>query len=330
MTILVLTHRGDAMRDLLAELPAREPGVVLVDTDRFPSAIDLDASFEDGRLEGHLGVDGRRIDLGAISSVWHRREAVGADLPPDLPPDLRAACVDESEAVLIGTLAATDAFHVDPQVVRRLARTKPLQLERARRAGLAVPRTLTSTDPAALRAFAAEHDAVFKMLENYVDPARPGRATVFVNRVRADQIDADATLVPVTLQERLEKALEVRAVVVGRRVYAAAVRSQASPLARDDWRRDGAGLIDAWFPWTLPADVEAALLRLHDALGLTYGASDLVVTPEGRTVFLEVNPMGEFFWLEARLGFPILADLADVLAGRTERRTAPPVNRILR
>jgi hypothetical protein len=33
-------------------------------------------------------------------------------------------------------------------------------------------------------------------------------------------------------------------------------------------------------------------------LGLNYGAIDIIVTPDGRHVFLEVNPVGEFFWLE--------------------------------
>ena len=55
-------------------------------------------------------------------------------------------------------------------------------------------------------------------------------------------------------------------------------------------------------------------------LGLLYGAIDLVETPDGRHVFLELNPSGEFFWLEQQPGLPISAALADILLGLAPRR----------
>jgi hypothetical protein len=46
----------------------------------------------------------------------------------------------------------------------------------------------------------------------------------------------------------------------------------------------------------------------------------LILTPDDRHVFLEVNPVGEYFWLEAKPGLPISAALAEVLTGRAKRR----------
>jgi glutathione synthase/RimK-type ligase-like ATP-grasp enzyme len=59
-----------------------------------------------------------------------------------------------------------------------------------------------------------------------------------------------------------------------------------------------------------------------DYFVLNYGAIDIIVTPEGRHVFLEVNPVGEFFWLERHPGLPIADAIADVLLGRAPRRLA--------
>jgi glutathione synthase/RimK-type ligase-like ATP-grasp enzyme len=70
----------------------------------------------------------------------------------------------------------------------------------------------------------------------------------------------------------------------------------------------------------LPADVRTKTLALMDALGLNYGAFDFIVSPEGRHVFLEVNPVGEFMWLCTTPGLPIDEALADVLCGRARRR----------
>ncbi|MEV4245300.1 hypothetical protein AB0J63_18065 [Streptosporangium canum] len=47
--------------------------------------------------------------------------------------------------------------------------------------------------------------------------------------------------------------------------------------------------------------------------GLTYGAIDLILTPDGRYVFLEINPNGQFLWIEDATGLPIGAAIGDLL-----------------
>jgi glutathione synthase/RimK-type ligase-like ATP-grasp enzyme len=63
----------------------------------------------------------------------------------------------------------------------------------------------------------------------------------------------------------------------------------------------------------LPTDVEAKLLQFMDYFGLNYGGIDIIVTPDDRYVFLEVNPVGEFFWLELYAGLPISQAIARLL-----------------
>jgi glutathione synthase/RimK-type ligase-like ATP-grasp enzyme len=48
-------------------------------------------------------------------------------------------------------------------------------------------------------------------------------------------------------------------------------------------------------------------------LGLVYGAIDVRLTPEGRYVFLEVNPAGQWLFIEHATGQPISAELASRL-----------------
>ncbi len=59
----------------------------------------------------------------------------------------------------------------------------------------------------------------------------------------------------------------------------------------------------------------ARFLEGMDYFGLNYGAADFILTPGGRHVFLELNPAGEFFWLEHGPGLDISGALADVLLG---------------
>jgi glutathione synthase/RimK-type ligase-like ATP-grasp enzyme len=95
----------------------------------------------------------------------------------------------------------------------------------------------------------------------------------------------------------------------------AAVDSQVSARATHDWRRDGLRMLQDWQPYQLPVEVEDKLLRLMNYFSLNYGAIDIILTPDGKHVFLELNPSGEFFWLERSPGLPISEAIADLLTG---------------
>lgn len=50
------------------------------------------------------------------------------------------------------------------------------------------------------------------------------------------------------------------------------------------------------------------------SLGLNYGAIDIIVTPDGQHLFLEINPVGEFFWMEIYSPkYPISQAIAEIL-----------------
>jgi glutathione synthase/RimK-type ligase-like ATP-grasp enzyme len=127
-------------------------------------------------------------------------------------------------------------------------------------------------------------------------------------------------LCPATFQELLFKSLEIRVTVVGQRVMSASIDSQVSTRATHDWRRDGVRMLQEWRPYQLPIDVEEKLVRLMDHFCLNYGAIDIILTPNNRHVFLELNPSGEFFWLEQTPGLPISDAIADLLLGHCRRR----------
>lgn len=290
------------------------------DSDRFPGELRLVARHDDLRDAVSLEDDARgaRVALEDVHAIWYRRLDVAARLPAALEPRLRAPAVLEARTVVHGLLAAASAFRLDPPDNVRLASHKALQLRVAREVGLAVPRTLTTNSPAAVRAFWNECGGrvVTKVLSSFAVHDDAGREqVVFTTRLsEADlaALDDGLDLCPMTFQEEVAKALELRATVVGQQVFCAAVDSAAMAGAEVDWRRKGADLCAAWSPHRLPDDVAERLLRLARRFGLNYGAADIIVRPDGRHVFLEINPGGEFFWLEP--GLPISAALASVLA----------------
>ncbi|HEY9404262.1 MAG TPA: MvdD family ATP-grasp ribosomal peptide maturase [Pyrinomonadaceae bacterium] len=326
MTVLIITHSDDNESVALVSESIRKRGgsSFRFDTDRFPTEVQLVARYGDTSETLTLADGAATLDLRDVSAVWHRRLNIAGRLPGEMDSQLRQASRGESRATIMGMLASLDAFRMDAEPLIRRAENKQLQIQIARASGLDTPRTLTTNDPEAVRAFArtCERGMITKMLSSFAIYEGDAEKVVFTNAVAAEDLDDldGLRLCPMTFQEQVSKGLELRVTIVGRRVLAAAIDSQASARAAHDWRRDGVRLLDAWQPYTLPPDVEEKLLRLMDYFGLNYGAADLIVTPDGRHVFLEVNPSGEFFWLEQCPGLPISEAIADVLLGRAKRR----------
>jgi glutathione synthase/RimK-type ligase-like ATP-grasp enzyme len=116
---------------------------------------------------------------------------------------------------------------------------------------------------------------------------------------------------PVIFQEYIEARYDLRITVVGDSIFPAAIYSQETAY-KVDFRMDIANArIEAV---RLPPAVEAQLQALMARLGLVYGAIDMRLTPDERYVFLEINPAGQWLFIEQRSMQPITACLATTLA----------------
>lgn len=63
----------------------------------------------------------------------------------------------------------------------------------------------------------------------------------------------------------------------------------------------------------LPDKTSGKLLSLMEHLGLVFGCIDMILTPEDEYIFLEVNPAGQWGWIEKLTGMPITDALTDML-----------------
>jgi MvdD family ATP-grasp ribosomal peptide maturase len=326
MTVLIITRSDDnqSVDSVIKAIKERGGQAFRFDTDRFPTEVRLIAEYLKGTERLQLISAEAELDMRSVTAIWHRRLEIGGRIPISIDPQLRMASIGESNRTVKGMLDSLRAFRMDPEPVIRRAENKQAQLQVARELGMETPKTLITNDPEAVRAFYRECEGkiVTKMLSSFAVYEEGVEKVVFTNPVSREDL-ADLTglaLCPMTFQEQLPKALELRTTVVGDRVFTASIDSQVSPLAQHDWRKDGAALLKNWERFELPGSLERQILRLMDHFGLNYGALDFILTPDGRYVFLEVNPAGEFFWLEDHPGLPISASIADVLLGRAFRR----------
>jgi MvdD family ATP-grasp ribosomal peptide maturase len=327
MTVLIITHSQDneSISLVMKAIEAQGGKAFRFDTDRFPTQVHLDVYYSNSYERQILTIDEQKLDLNQVSSVWYRRIAIGARIPNTMEKQLREASIGESRATISGMIASIRGFHFDKLPNIRLADNKQLQLQVAREIGLDTPRTLITNNHQAVKEFAltCEQGMIAKMLSSFAIYDEQGQEkVVFTNPVTDADIEHldGLRFCPMTFQEKVPKALELRTIIVGKRVFTAAVDSQRSVKAQHDWRRQGLTLINSWQSYNLPEDVEKKLFKLMAYFGLNYGAIDIIVTPDGRHVFLEINPVGEFFWLECcPPNFPISQAIADLLLTENEK-----------
>ncbi|MFI6404438.1 ATP-grasp ribosomal peptide maturase [Streptomyces sp. NPDC050548] len=184
---------------------------------------------------------------------------------------------------------------------------KPAQLAVARRLGLTVPATLVTNDPDKARQFTAAHGPVVAKTLRWTPYERDGvPMTSWAEPVVTDEIDDSLRAAPHLFQARVEKVTDLRVLIVGRRVFA--VRIDSGLL---DWRTDydahSYAVVD------LPERLVNALHGVLDHFGLASGSFDLAVDGDGEFHWLELNPNGQWGWLEERTGLEMSAAIADLL-----------------
>jgi glutathione synthase/RimK-type ligase-like ATP-grasp enzyme len=229
------------------------------------------------------------------------------------PPE-RAFAFNEARRGFGGVLQALDCLWVNDPVHAAAAEYKPVQLAAAAACGLRVPDSIITNDPARAHAWAVAHGypVIYKPLSGVWHPEDGAIKIVYTSRVDdlATLAEGGIEHTAHLFQQWIEKAYEARAVVVGGQVYTTAIHTE-SEAGRVDWRAD----YDSHRYQTVepPPAVREALVRLHRRLGLTFGAVDLAITPDGEWVFFETNPAGQWAWLAEHGARPVASALADVL-----------------
>lgn len=296
-------------------------------TQDFPRRLGAGIRYHEGQQA--VTVHSPELDLSDPSffAVWHRRVQTAPDLELLHSGD-RAFAVQQCDVFHrnLLDLLAPQAFWVNPPAASHLASQKLRQHHEASQCGLALPDTLFSNDPEEIRSFLREAGGrmVFKTLTPaaWRDDEDRDWAPFTVSITERDLVADDLLRqTPAIYQAEVEKAFEVRMTVMGREVFAAKILSQATTKGRLDWRLAYSELVMEKIE--VPPEVAERSFALMERLGIVFGCFDFIVSPDGQWVFLEVNEMGQFLFIEHYTGMPLLDAFSDfLLSGQKDFRWA--------
>lgn len=299
--LLVLTSTDDATADhLCSRLVAEDLPLIRINTDTFAR----EGFVEYARGAISLRMKGESFAPDGIRNVWHRRpRGVQVGRGP----------FSESQTLHLSREwgASLDCFlaHVPAErwmnhpAANAHASNKLLQLTVAREVGLTVPDTLVTSSRDDALSFLSRHGGhvVAKPLSvGYVETAAGVvEGQIYTSHVAEENLD-DAGLLarcPTLLQQQLTKAADVRVTIVDRRVTAIDLLPESPSSAPVDIRESDPRSL-TYEPVALLSSVELRILELMDRFGLRFGAIDLVRTTTGEYVFLEINPNGQWAWMD--------------------------------
>jgi len=201
---------------------------------------------------------------------------------------------------------------------------KPYQLRLAQRLGMRTPKTLLTNNPDEVVRLVKGTDQriVYKAFTGGVIHYPGAFPSGLLTTVVGDEILQYADRIRHTMcmfQEYIDKAYEIRLTVVGNTFFPVVISSQEMDSTAVDWR--GENQLPYGPYKALPQEIVDRVQQMFATLDIVYGAVDFIVTPESDFVFLEVNPGGQFMWMQHDLGLDMSGCFADLLtAGEPFRR----------
>jgi ATP-GRASP peptide maturase of grasp-with-spasm system len=247
-------------------------------------------------------LDGVDVDLRDVGVVFYRGRSstpsprvasvrdqkLGASLEQQMGSELREAG-KSVYSLLRDRPWVPDLYRATPNKVAALLA--------ARDVGFEIPDTLLTSSRTAAIAFLERHDGVVvKSLGSSATlESRTGTYQLYTERVeREDLENAEASLFPCFLQAYVEKQYEIRTFFLEGSCHSMAIFSQLDRKTSVDFRRYNRQRYNRCVPVRLPETVERRIRDFMSRVGLNTGSLDIIKSPDGRYVFLEVNPIGQF------------------------------------
>jgi glutathione synthase/RimK-type ligase-like ATP-grasp enzyme len=229
---------------------------------------------------------------------------VAPDNRGQLPDVVDVFASNNVRAALLG--AFLTCFHgvwLDMPENMQRADNKLLQLRVAQQVGLQVPRTLVSQDPQRIRAFADSVGGpiIAKTVAGMLGvPALTGEVT-------EEQLAMHGSLMacPSIYQELIPGRRHLRVNCFGEDIRCALITSDSL-----DWRLP---LNVDMEPFSLSSADRSRLLNVLAEFGLQMGVIDMKLTEDGGLVWLELNPQGQFLFVEALGGGDLVGPFARFL-----------------
>jgi len=314
--VLILTHENDPHAKSISKyFNNKRIKYFTVITENFLKNYKI--NFSSDKLRYTISNNNKKINLDSSWNIWNRRIMV-PDKNKGMPKNLQDLVIDECEKTWDGLLMAHKGKVVNLPQNHFYANNKLDQIKFAlqNRNNIKVPDTIVTTNPKDLEYFYNKHkgNICFKLQKGAAINTNKGIKVVYTNKVTKENMK-NANLVsnvPSLFQEYIEKEFEVRIVSTDRTSTGIAIHSQDSEISKIDYRRYDFKNVK-YEKIEIPNTVKEFCSKMLKHYGLHFGVFDFIKPKDREYVFLELNPNGQWLWLEEQSGYNLTKEVAENL-----------------
>lgn len=304
MILAISSSEDEHARAVLQQIAIRGGNARLMDLSEYPQKAEVSICYDQEEncfSYRNLGTNSPELDLRDCRVIWWRRPQ-----PFELHTELmdtqdRSFAYSEIYSTFSGLWLALDTHWINHPTRDEEAARKVYQLRVARETGFRIPDTCITSSPDDAREFIRQQGENGTIYKAFTGTRESWRETRLLRSDEARLID-NVKFAPVIFQEYIEADLDLRITVVGRDIFASAIYSQETEYKVDFRMTMDSAKVEAF---ELPDHILENLQVFMKRLGLVYGAIDMRRTTEGEYVFLEINPSGQWLFIEERTGLPI-------------------------
>ena len=207
-----------------------------------------------------------------------------------------------------------NAYWVSPLYSIREAENKIYQLHLAESLGFNIPKSIISNSSSDIRSFYKKNnqECIIKPIKSgLIDDGKQSKV-VFTNKLKSlPSSDKKLKISPNFLQSEIKKKGDIRVIAVGSKIFSTFIDSQSGNSTKTDWRKGEMPLNHHRIE--LPKSLEEKCINLLRKLNLRYGAIDFILDKSDQFIFLEINPNGQWAWIENQTGYPISTEIVKLL-----------------
>ncbi len=199
----------------------------------------------------------------------------------------------------------------------QLAVNKLIVFEKATKVGFTIPDYLITNRREDLEIFNRKHH---KIVCKDIDcplliHAFHEQALTFVELIDSKFISKlPDTFMMSIFQAYIDKDIELRTFVLDSEIYSMAIFSQKDSKTAVDFRKYNTVMPNRNVPYQLPDKIEIQIRALMQELNLVTGSIDLIRTKDGRYIFLEINPVGQFGMVSHPCNYRLEQKIANYLS----------------
>lgn len=317
--ILIITNKEDVTSDfIINKLNALSLPYYRFNTEDFISNIGLNIDFSKNQYKIFDNIKNIEINLNDVQSVYYRR--------PKLPVLKLSSKIKKSEFefALNEVLTSLDGLYkllsdklwISPIDSIRYAENKIYQQFIAKQLGFNITKGIITTEKNYAESFLHEEHSSF-----IVKPVKTGfindefePKVIYTSEFTDNNFDKLNRLkfCPTYFQHKIDKLADLRVTIVGERFFAAKINSQDFEDTTTDWRK-GEKVELKYERFELNQDLKEKCLKLLKFYNLNFGAIDFVIDKNKDLIFLEINPNGQWAWIEKRLNYDISGAIVDLL-----------------